>query len=87
MSTRDYQSDVPHFSLSPLGTETLKLRKGDMVLGSCPWSFFFLFIFGCVESLLLCGLFSLLVAIRDYAPVIAHGLLTAVASLAAEHRL
>ena len=38
-------------------------------------------IFGRVESLLLCGLLSLLVAIRDYTLVAVYGLLTAVPSL------
>ena len=43
-------------------------------------------IFGRVESLLLCGLLSLLVAIRDYTLVAVYGLLTAVPSLV-EYRL
>ena len=48
--------------------------------------FFFLFIFGCTVSLLLCRL-SLIAASRGYPPVPAQGLLIAAASLVAEHGL
>ena len=47
---------------------------------------FYLFIFVCAGSLLLCRL-SLVVASRDCSLVATHRLLTAVASLVVEHRL
>ena len=47
---------------------------------------FILLTFGCAGSLLLHGL-SLVVGSRGYPLVVVHGLLIAVASLVAEHRL
>ena len=41
----------------------------------------YLFIFGCAGSSLLCGLFPLVAASRNYSPLVVHGLLVAVASL------
>ena len=48
---------------------------------------FILFIFGCAVSSFLHAHFSLVVASRDYSLVAVGGLLIAVASLVAEHRL
>ena len=47
----------------------------------------FIFIFGCIDSLLLCSGFSLVEASRDYPLVAVHRLLAAVTSLVAEHGL
>lgn len=49
--------------------------------------YLFIFIFGCVDSLLLFLGFSLVEASRDYPLAAVHGLLAAVTSLVAEHGL
>ena len=52
--------------------------------GFFKYNFIYLFILGFAESVLFSG-FSLVVASRGCSPVAVHGLLTAVASLVAEH--
>ena len=47
----------------------------------------FIYLFLAVLGLRCCEGFSLFVVSRSYSPVAAHGLLIAVASLVAEHRL
>ena len=49
--------------------------------------FFFLSVYGCAGSLLLCAGFSLIAASRGYSLVVAHELLIAVDSLAGVHKL